>query len=55
VKNGQQNWEATQHPPPKFYNPIEEAGVSGKRVRQTLWSGSLPGGLEKIKNAHSGN
>lgn len=24
VKNGQQNWEA-QHPPPKFYNPIEEA------------------------------
>lgn len=55
VKNGQQNWETTQHPLLNSINPIKEARVSGERVRQMLWSGSLPGGLEKIKNAHSGN
>lgn len=42
-------------PPQNSINPIKEARVSGERVRQMLWSGSLPGGLEKIKNAHSGN
>lgn len=55
MKNGQQNWETTQHPLLNSINPIKEARVSGERVRQMLWSGSLPGGLEKIKNARSGN
>lgn len=40
---------------PKSINPREEARVSGNGVRQMPWSGSLPGGLEKIKRVHSGN
>ena len=55
MKNGQQNWEATQHALLNSINPIKEARASGKRVRQMLWSGSVPGGLEEIKNARSGH